>query len=66
MREEEGDSEAGAQSVTGRLTSEETRFVSKSLMMQGFHGPANKFAVYSESHREPLMSFNVRNADEWK
>lgn len=66
MREEQGVSEAGAQSVMGRMTSEETRFVGKGLMMQDFHGLANKSAVCSKSHREPLMNFTIRNANERK
>lgn len=35
-------------------------------MMQGFQSPANKFAVYPESPREPLTNLKMRNADEWK
>lgn len=54
------------QSVMGRVTLLETRFVGKSLMMQGFQSPANKFAVYPESPREPLTNLKMRNADEWK
>lgn len=66
MREEDGISETGAQSVMGRVTSKETRFLGKSVKMQGFHSLAKKFAVFSMSHRDTLMSFKRRNADERK
>lgn len=66
MREEHGISEAGAQSGMGRVTSKETRFIGKGVMMWGFHSLANKFTVHSKSNREPLVSFKMRNADEWK